>query len=108
MVTAISLEKTLGLRGLIKRLGEAWRTPEITAFDADVTLLKKRHYKRTTKDIRSNRIVQRDILLILKTHGPTLWPVMDARESGPAKWLFEAGSIPEYPKDLVYPRDRKS
>lgn len=101
------LEKILRLRGLIKRFGEAWRTAEIIALDENITQFKKRHYKRSKSDIRSSIVVDHEIVDILNQHGPKLWPAVGARGSGYAQWLYEAGSIPEYPRDLVYPQDQK-
>ena len=94
----------LGLRAMIIRYGESWRTAETKALEGDI-----RQFNQTYEPYKRDRLpyppeFQTDIGVILQHHGPRLWPD-GPRDQDTCKWLFPALSVPEYPNDLYFSRD---
>ena len=61
MVTITKLSKKLGLRGMILRGGENWRTAEIDGFNNKIQEINKRHVSKHVIRKQKDELLELDI-----------------------------------------------
>ena len=103
MPTVKSILRSVGLRGMILRFGEQWRTDETTQFENDVRTFYKKYQPYKAQKQHYPASIETDIDTIIADHGPILWPdASDRADQSTCIWLWRGGDIEEYPEDLFY------
>lgn len=99
-----AITKRLGLRGVLRGCRKEWKTEGTEALKLDISELNKKFYRLALNAMTTDNSLQKAVLQLLASHGPTLWPVPQPGKRGDRKWLYEAQSMdaPEYELDLIY------